>query len=325
MPRWANLVVAALSVCLLGWPASAQNYPAQQVTIVVPYSPGNGLDVLARHLAEALRQQMSATVIVENRAGAAGAIGTASAAKAAPDGYTLLFTAHPPFATAPFAMERPLYDPLTSFTPISRVATGPMVLVTGSGSPATDFAALVAFAKANPEKANYASAGPGSPGHLLGEILNNAAAMKLQQVAYRATEQGLADVISGNVLVSFVSMAAATPHIEAGTVRPLAIGARRRLPEQPGLPTLAEVLGRDDVDAAIWYGMLAPAGIAPETVQRLNAELSTAMSSPRVLEFMKRVNLYPEFLDPPAFAKALTRDVEFARKVVAGATGKAQN
>lgn len=316
---WARRIV--LAILLGALPATAaypQSYPNQMVTVVVPYSAGSGADSLARHIADGLRQQMSVPVVVENRPGAAGALGTASVARAAADGYTILFAASPPFVTSTLTLDKPLYHPLTSFVPIGRVGTGPLVLITASKSPVTSFAALVAYARAHPDKANYASTGPGAPGHLYGELLNRIAGMELQQVAYRSSEQALVDVIAGNVLVSLASIAPAGPHIEGGALRALAIGTRDRMPDRPDLPTLAEVLGREGLEAGVWYGLLAPAGLPQDRLDRLSAEIRKVMSRPETKEFMARLGLVIEFEGSREFEAFLARDAEFAKTLVEG-------
>lgn len=296
--------------------AQPAKFPSEKVTLVVPYSPGNGLDLLGREFAQSLQTQFGHPVIVENREGAAGAIGTASAARAQPDGYTLLFTAHPPFASTPFAMDKPAYNPATSFVPLARVGSVPLVLVTSSKSPVASFQQMKEFALAHPDKANYASAGVGSPGQLYGELLNQAAGIHLQEVPYKATGQGLTDVISGNVLVSLVSVTAASQHIKGGALRALAVGSKARLAELADVPTLAEVLGQKDFQAGVWYGFFAPAGLAKDKVDKLYAEIAKAQSSQKLTDFMARSSMVPELEDPAVFSKTVSRDIDTARQLV---------
>lgn len=296
--------------------STAQDNASKPIVIVVPYSPGNGMDLLAREFAAVLQQQTGAPIVVENRAGAAGVIGTTSAARAPADGRTLLFTAHPPFAIAPLALAKPPYDPLTSLVPIARVGSVPMVLVTSAGSPFRTFEEMRTYMRANPERATYASSGVGSPGHLFGEQLSHAIGLKLQHVPYKETGQALTDVLSGHVLVSLVSVPAAAAHIENGSLRALAIGTAERHAEFPQVPTLAEVLGDKDMQASVWYGFFAPAGMATAQRDKLYAEVARAEASPRLLAFMARSKIVPGLQDPRTFSESLARDVEAAKSLV---------
>ena len=316
--------IAATTWAIPTGEANAQNYPSKPITIVVPYSPGNGLDLLAREFAAVLQEQIGATIIVENRAGAAGVIGTTSASRAAADGHTLLFTAHPPFAIAPLALAKPPYDPLSSFLPIARVGSVPLVLITSAASPFKTVEEMKEYIRTHPEKATYASAGVGSPGHLYGEQLNRATGLKLQHVPDKETGQALTDVLSGHVLVSLVSVPAAAAHIASGSLRALAIGTRERLAEFPDVPTLAEALARPDLQASVWYGFFAPAGMAAQQRDRLYAEIARAGASPRMVAFMERSKIVPGLQDPSAFAASLARDVEAARNLVESAGLKEQ-
>lgn len=295
--------------------ALADGYPAQKITIVVPYSTGNGLDLLAREFAQELAEPLGVPLIVENREGAAGAIGTAFMARAPADGYSLLFTANPPYVTSPTAMPKPPYDPLTSFAPIARVGAVPLVLITAGSAPFKDFAQMKDFVRKHPEQANYASAGVGSPGEIFGELLNQAGGLKLEEVRYKATGQALTDVMSGNCLVSLVSLTAASSQIKSGTLRALAVGSPRRLPELPDVPTLAEALGQKDFQASVWYGFFAPTGLAKDRLDKLQAEIAKVARSERMAAFMHRSGMTPEFLDAGAFSASLVRDVDVARKL----------
>ncbi|WP_218510362.1 tripartite tricarboxylate transporter substrate binding protein [Variovorax sp. dw_308] len=295
----------------------AQAYPSDKIAIVVPYSAGNGLDLLAREFAQQLGQPLGVPVFVENREGAAGAIGTAYMARAPADGYSLLFTANPPFVTSPQAMPKPPYNALTSFVPIARVGAVPLVLITSGKSPFTNFQQMKDYVRKHPEQANYASAGVGSPGEVYGELLNQATGLKLEEVRYKATGQALTDVMSGNVLVSLVSVTAASQQIKAGSLRALAVGSRERLPEMPEVPTLAESIGQKDFQAGVWYGFFAPAGLPKDRLDKLQGEISKVAMSQRMAAFMSRSGMVPELLDSKAFAAGLVRDVETAKKLVA--------
>lgn len=310
----APLVVALGATPTL--PAHAQKFPSDRVAVVVPYSPGNGLDLLGREFAEALQTQWGVPVVVENRDGAAGVIGTQQVARAKPDGQTVLFTANPPYATAPYSQEKPPYDPLTAFVPVARVGSVPLALVAAPQWPIQNAEQLKDFVKKNPDKANYASAGVGSPGQIFGEKLNQYMGIQLREVRYRATGQALTDVMAGNVLVSIVSVTAAEQHVKAGKLRLLAVGAKKRLPEFPEVPTLAEATGQKDFVAGVWYGFFLPAGTPKERVDAFYGEVAKAAASRRVNAFMARVSMVPELLDPAEFAKQLAQDVNSSKRLV---------
>jgi len=325
MKRLAGLLAAAMLVTAFHAPsAQAETYPAQKITIVVPYSAGNGLDLLAREFAQELAEPLGVPLIVENREGAAGAIGTAFMARAPADGYSLLFTANPPFVTSPTGMAKPPYDPLTSFAPIARVGAVPLVLITAGNAPFKNFEQMKDFVRKHPEQANYASAGVGSPGEIFGELLNQAADLKLEEVRYKATGQALTDVMSGNCLVSLVSLTAASSQIKAGTLRVLAVGSPQRLKELPDVPTLAEALGQKDFQASVWYGFFAPAGLAKDRLDKLQAEVTNVARSQRMAAFMQRSGMTPELLDASAFSASLLRDVELAKKLAASGSLKSR-
>ncbi|HSV46775.1 MAG TPA: tripartite tricarboxylate transporter substrate binding protein, partial [Ramlibacter sp.] len=283
---------------------------------VVPYSPGNGLDQLGREFAEILQTQMSVPVIVENREGAAGVIGTQYTMRAQANGYTVLFTANPPFVTSPYTLEKSPYDPVGSFVPVARVGSVPLVLVTASKWQIKNVEQLKEFVKRDPKAASYASAGAGSPGHIYGELLNQAAGLNLQEIRYKATGQALTDVISGNVLVSLVSVPAAAQHLKAGTLTALGMGSSQRLAGYKDVPTLAEALGHKEFEAGVWYGFLAPAGTPPERIEKLYAEVAKAAESSRMRAFMERQSMVPELLKPVDFGRSLRQDVATSRKLL---------
>ncbi|MDO9438586.1 tripartite tricarboxylate transporter substrate binding protein [Hydrogenophaga sp.] len=312
--HWAAAAMAlALSASVF---AQADKFPNDRVMVVVPYSPGNGLDLLGREFADELQTQVGVPFVIENREGAAGVIGTQYAARAKADGHTLLFTANPPYATSPFSLDKPPYDPLTSFVPVARVGSVPLALVVGAQWPIQNVEQLKDYVKKNPDKANYASAGVGSPGQIYGEKLNQATGLQLQDVRYRATGQALVDVMAGNVLVSIVSVTAAEQHVKGGKLRMLAVGSKKRIAGFPDVPTLAEATGQKDFEAGVWYGFFAPAGTPKDRVNALYAQVAKVAASQRLQGFMSRVSMVPELLDPAAFAKQLQADVNSSKRLV---------
>jgi tripartite-type tricarboxylate transporter receptor subunit TctC len=316
MIQYVRAVTVALAALLPFGIASAQ-MPSTKLQIVVPYGPGNGLDLLARDFAEAMRSQLGMTVVVENREGAGGVVGTSYVTRAAPDGQTILFTANPPFVSAPMMQKQPAYDPLTSFLPVAKVGSVPLVLVTSSHSPFKTFQQMKEFVVRNPDKANYADSGIGSPGQLYTELIKQSAQLPmLREIPYKSTGQAMIDVIAGNVLVSLVSYPAASTHLKAGTIRLLAVGSPHRLKDHPDVSTLAEALGQPGFEANVWYGIFAPAGMSPDRVRRLYSDIAKVHNTPALVASMNRSSITPLLLSPGDFAASLRRDSDLARRML---------
>ncbi len=313
--RFASL--AAIALCATQGPARADDYPSKKIQLVVPYSAGSGVDLLARSFGEALQAQLNVTIVVENREGATGTIGSLSVARAPADGYTFMVNANPPFAVAPLSIQPPPYDILTAFTPIARVGSVPLVLITGADSPVKTFAQLKEHANANPGKANYASTGNGSPGQLNMESIKLITGMKIEEVPYKSSTQALTDVIGGHILASIVALPAADQLIQTGRVRVIAVGSKERLKKFPDVPTLAETVGQPDFEASVWYGFLAPPGVARERIDTLFAAISKAFGAKEVKDKMNTLSIIPDLLPPAEFAAALRKDAESARKSLA--------
>lgn len=322
MNRLLCKAIFATGVLLSAPSAFAQAYPQKQVDLIIPYSTGNGLDLLGREFAHMLEAELNVPVVVLNREGAAGVIGTSFVARAKPDGYTLLFHANPPFVTSSLTVQPQPYNPQKDFDAIAQVGSVPLVLITSSNSPFTDFKGMVEYMAANPDKSNYASAGVGSPGHIYGELLNRAMGVSAQEIRYKATGQALIDVVSGEVLISLVSVTAAIPHIDAGRLRVLAVGSSERLKSMPNVPTLAEALNKPGVQAGVWYGFFAPAGTPPQNQQRLFDAIANVAKQPRMLSFMERQNMTPHLQNPKAFANIIADDLGAASELLQSANLK---
>lgn len=311
-------IATCLAAAAVGFPSIglAGTFPSQKMQLIVPYSPGSGVDLLARTYAQALEKQFGVPIVVENREGATGTIGSLAAARAPADGYTFMVNANPPFAVAPLSLKTPTYDVRTNFTPIARIGSVPLVLITGWDSPVKTFEQLKVQAAAHPEAAMYASTGNGSPGQIYMETIKGTTGMKLVEVPYKSSTQALADVIGGHILASVVSLPAADQLIQAGRLRVLAVGAKARLKRFPEAPTFGEVLGQPGFDASVWYGFLAPAQVAPEKIKALYLALSKAFQTDEARERMSTLGLIPELLAPAAFAEALQGDVENAHRMM---------
>lgn len=308
---------AAIAAGALQGAAQAQEFPNKKIQLIVPYSAGSGVDLLARSFGEALQAQLNVPIVVENREGATGTIGSLSVARAPADGYTFMVNANPPFTVAPLAIQPPPYDIVTSFTPIARVGSVPLVLITGADSPVKTFAELKDHANANPGKANYASTGNGSPGQLNMESIKARVGMKIEEVPYKSSTQALTDVIGGHILASIVALPAADQLIQTGRVRVIAVGSKERLKKFPEVPTLAEAIGQPDFEASVWYGFLAPANVPRERIDALFAAISKAFVTKDVKDKMNTLNIIPELLPPAEFAVSLRKDTDNAKKLLA--------
>ena len=262
--------------------ALAQEYPSRPIRFIVPYPPGGGTDVVARILQEALAAELGQPVIIDNRGGAAGNLGTDIAAKAPPDGYTVLFT------LSSHTINPKLYDKLPfdverDFVPISVVALIPQILVAHPLVPANTVQELIALAKANPGKLNYASVGTGSPGHIAGELFKLKTGVDIVHVPYKGGGPAVVDTIGGQVQLLFVSMPAAWQYVKAGKLKAIAVTSAKRSIAAPDVPTVAES-GIPDYVVDSWYGALVPAKTSPSVVTRLNAAFAKVLDNPRIKE-----------------------------------------
>jgi tripartite-type tricarboxylate transporter receptor subunit TctC len=275
----AILVLLAIS---LGFPAAAQNYPSQPIRLISPFPPGGSVDITARLIADPLGAQLGTRVVIDIRSGASGNIGMEAAARAAPDGYTLVLNTIP-LATNQSLFDKLSWDPIRDFTPIGMVATSPHVLVVPNRVAAANVAGLVRLARASPGKLSYASAGVGTTFHLCTEMFKDATGTFILHVPYRGGGPALLDTLSGQVDLSFPTLSAALPHVKAGSLRALAVTGTARSPLLPEVPTLREA-GVKDFQFAQWLALLAPAGTAPEIVARLNGALRQVLNSAEVRE-----------------------------------------
>lgn len=270
-------------------PASAQTaepWPTRPISLVVPYPPGGTSDVIGRYLAERMREDLGATVVVENKAGAATAIGAAHVARAAKDGYTLLLSAGTTFTTNPHMSDKPGYR-LEDFDAVSLVGTVPFAFVVKKDLPARDLREFVAYAKANPGKVNNATNGQGSMVHLLGELIGQGLGVQLNQVHYKGAAPATADMIGGFVDSNVEALTSVVPNLSAGRYRALAVLSAERLPLLPEVPTFRE-LGYPSIVGETWYAVFAPAGTPRPVIERLNGSLRKIVGSQGFVEFMRK-------------------------------------
>lgn len=299
-----------LAALLLGGPAAlAQSWPAKTVRIVVPFAPGGTADTLGRLVSQKLGETLKENFIVENRAGAGGVIGSELVAKAAPDGYTLVVSGVATHCIAPALSKTFPFDPLRDFTHIALFGGPPGVLVVNPALPAQDLKQFIAYAKKESGKLAYGSPGNGTQGHLIAEQLKQVAGIEMTHVPYKGASLAVADLIAGHVPVTFTTLTTAATQIKAGRARALAVSAAKRVPEFPDVPTFAE-MGYPELTASIWFSLSGPAGIAPEIVSRLNAEVRSALRSPEVRERLRPEGIEPGDLDPGQFAAFVAAELK---------------
>jgi len=262
--------------------AAAEDYPSKPIRLIVPFPPGGPNDIIARVVGQRMSEIAKQPVIIDNRSGSAGALGTDAVAKSAPDGYTIAITSASSLAILP-TMEKIAYDPQKDLAPVTLVATVPEMLVVASNVPARNMAELVALAKAQPGKLNFASAGIGGLPHLAGELFKLTAKIDIVHVPYRGAAPAINDLLGQQVQMTFLDLPVILPQIKAGNLRPIALGTKARSPLAPDVPTTAEV-GMPDVLADNWYGMVAPAATPKDVIAKLNKITTEAMSDANVKE-----------------------------------------
>ncbi|HWP90380.1 MAG TPA: tripartite tricarboxylate transporter substrate binding protein, partial [Burkholderiales bacterium] len=302
---------------LLAWhaPALAQNaYPAKPIRIISIFAPGGGNDVICRLVAQQLTERLKQQVIVENRVGANGIVGSEAAARSAPDGYT--FTLIPSGHTVNASMYKKLpFDSIRDFTPITLVGSGPLVLAVHPSLPAKNVKELIALAKARPGQLTYVSSGVGASGHLAGALFDSMTGTQMVHVPYKGMSLAVSDLMGGQVSMTFGTSLSVIPHVRTGRLRALATTGAQRSPALPDLPTVAES-GLPGYEASLWYGFVGPARMPPEIVQRLNTEIAAILALPDTREKLASQGVDARSTTPEEFARILTADVARWAKVV---------
>jgi tripartite-type tricarboxylate transporter receptor subunit TctC len=280
LSRRQVLKTAAISAASIAAPAAFAQaaWPSKPIRFVVPFAPGGTSEVVARSVAVELTKQLGVSVYVENKPGGAGVVAMQDVAKSAPDGHTLILTHVGTLAVNPYMLESQLYDVNKDFAPVTLLAKVPNVFVIHPDVPAKDFKEFVAYAKANPGKLNYGSAGNASAGHLAMEYLKLVTGMFMTHIPYRGTGPQLTDLLAGRTQASSAGMPALGAHIRAGKLRAIAVGTQKRIPAMPDVPTVAE-MGYKDFETSQWYGIHVPAGTPPEIIKRLQEESQKALAS----------------------------------------------
>jgi len=307
-------LVAALLLLFAPVATSAQEFPAKPIRLIVPFPPGGPNDIIARVIGQKMSELTKQPIIVDNRAGQGGVLGTDAVAKAAPDGYTVAIASAGALAISP-SMEKVAYDTLKDLAPVTLVASVPEMLVVATDVPAKNMSELVALAKAQPGKLNFASSGPGSLPHLACELFKLTAKIDIVHVPYRGAAPAVNDLLGQQVQMTFLDLPVILPQIKAGALRPIALGGRERAPTAPDVPTTAEV-GMPDLIIENWYGMVAPAGTPPTIVVKLNKIATEAMADPTVKAKLAEQGLTLVGDTPEHFRDFIAADIKKWAKVI---------
>jgi tripartite-type tricarboxylate transporter receptor subunit TctC len=302
----SSLVIAAFAATPN---ASAVDYPVRPIKLVVPYAAGGPTDVLGRLVADYLGRDLKQAVIVENKPGAQGAIGAEAVARADPDGYTLFVAAGSIIVLNPMLYKKLSYDPVKDFRMLALVTDLPVVMEVHPSVPAKTVAEFVAYAKQNPGKLNFGSAGTGGTIHLAGEMFKQMAGIEMTHVPYKGAGPALTDLLSGNIQVMFDSMGTALPPVKAGLLRPLGVSSTQRSPDLPDVPTIAES-GYPDYAVSVWYGIVAPSKLPDEIAQKIGASLDRALNDDTFRASLEKIG-FPVFR--PRSAAAITEFIDADR------------
>ena len=318
--------VAVVAVSLLAsGVAGAQAWPAKPIRLISPFSAGSTVDLQARLMAIPLAELLGQPVVVENRAGAGGAIGLDAVAKAAPDGYTIGIGTTGPMSINPYLIGSKVpYDPNKDFAAIAQYGIGPNVIVVNAGIPARTLPELIALAKAKPGTISYASSsGIGSTAHLAGELLGSVAGIDIVHIPYKGNAEGVTALLAGQVQMAISGLPPMIAHIQTGKLRALAVTGPSRMAQLPDVPTVTEI-GFKDTDVSAWYGVVAPAGTPPDIVAKLHAAFEKATARPEVRERFLATGTEPYITSPKAFADLIRSDGTRWAAVIRKANVKAE-
>src|SRR6201747_3300501 len=291
--NWRTLSALACGLALAAPQSHAAEYPTRAIRLIVPYAAGGPTDVLGRMIADYLSRDLKQTVVVENKAGAQGAIGAEAAARSEPDGYTLFFTAASLFVLNPQLYKKLPYDPVKDFRMLAVITDLPVLMEVHPSVPAKTVAEFVAYAKQNPGKLNFGSAGTGGTIHLAGEMFKQMAGVEMIHVSYKGAGPALTDLLSGNIQVMFDSLSTALPPVKSGLLRPLGVSSAQRSPDLPDVPTIAES-GYPDYVVSVWYGIAAPAKLPEDVARKIGASLDRALNEDAFRASLERIG-FPVF------------------------------
>jgi tripartite-type tricarboxylate transporter receptor subunit TctC len=299
---------ALAAMAVFAAPALGQAYPTKPIRIVAPSTPGDAPDVIARLVADKLSVALGQQVVVDNRPGAGGVVGSESVAKSAPDGYTLIMGNAGSHGINAAVYSRLPYDIQRDFAPVSQVAIAPNVMVINPSLPVNSVTEFIAYAKSQPGKLSYASGGNGSSAHMSMELFKSMAGIDVQHIPYKGSTPALTDLIGGQVAVFIGNMPPTVPHIKAGKLRALAVTTKTRSALMPELPTIADS-GLPGFETVAWFGVLAPAGTPPEIVNRLSMEIGKIARSPEMRERLVAMGAEPVGGTPEEFKAVIDRDI----------------
>jgi tripartite-type tricarboxylate transporter receptor subunit TctC len=318
---WMRAAAAALMV-LAPAIAAAQAFPSKPVKMIVPFAAGGTTDVVARLLAQKLTEAWGQTVIVENKAGAGGNIGADSVAKSPADGYTILMTSGSIVTANQYMYKNLTYDPAKDLVPITNVAAGPLLVAVHPSVPAKDIREFIAYAKANPKKINFGSAGVGTQTHLAGESFAHAAGVDLVHVPYKGESAALTDLIGGQIQMVAPNLGGAIQHIKEGKIRALAVTSKDRASQVPDVPALSELI--PGYEGAGWFGLVAPAGTPREVIERIHRDSVKILHSEEFKARLAQIGMYPVGNTPAEFGAAIRAESDRWAKVIKD-RGLAQN
>jgi len=323
MNAWKNtlarLLAAALPLALAMGPATAQqDYPNKPIRLIVPFTPGGVTDTGARVVADKLGARLGQTVVVDNRPGASGNIGTQMVATAAPDGYTLLLGFDGTLVINPHVYAKVPFDTLKDFVPVSKIGDAVLIIVVHPSVPAKTLSELVAYSKTNPGGVSYGSAGTGSTPHLAGELLKARTGANFVHVPYKGGGQSMTDVVGGSLPMLYTAVAGAYPFVQKGQIRPIAVSSAQRLASLPEVPTVAES-GVPGFESSSWIGILAPAKTPQPIVERLQRELHAVVQSPEVRERLASLGISALGNTPAEFGQQIRADLAKYDQIVKAA------
>jgi tripartite-type tricarboxylate transporter receptor subunit TctC len=314
LPALALMVAAALATGA----ARAEDYPTHPIRLVVPYAAGGGADSVARIVAKRVGETIGQPIVIENRGGAGSIIGAEFVKKSSPDGYTLLLGQSGPISINPAVYRDLPYDPLKDFAPVTMTTAYPYIMVVSPALGVKTLPEFVALAKSKADQLNYGTTGVGAANHLVTELFDRKAGIRMTHIPYRGTALAVTDLIAGQVQVVFADPISALPHIKAGTLLALAVTSKERSPVAPDVPTIAES-GYPGFDAIAWHGILAPANTPPAIMNRLNAEIVAALRDPETRALLEKQAMQTIGNSPQAFADFISQDIAIWKEVAAQA------
>jgi len=311
-------LILAIAVQSLAGPARADEYPSRPIRLVVPYAPGGGADSVARIVARRVSENIGQPIVIDNRGGAGSILGTDIVAKAEPDGYTLLLGQSGPISINPAVYKTLPYDPVKDFAPVTMTTAYPYILVVNAKLPAQSLQEFVALGKSKPGSMNYGSTGIGAANHLVAELFNSKAGLKMTHIPYRGTALAVTDLIGGQLSMVFGDPISVLPHMQSGTLRALAVTSQERSPVAPQVPTVAES-GYPGFDAIAWHGILAPAKTPPAIIKKLNAEIVKALQDPETKALLVNQAMQTVGNTPEEFAAFIQKDIATWKAVATAA------